>query len=190
MSDDDAGPKAPAKKGRKLLRIATLVLVAGGGVGFALYAQAAGLIDVAAFGDSPAVGRNLPKLVARDGVRPTSRAVVGNRPVNPEEFKLSYYPLGEGFTANLRDSGVFVQVALGVSTYYDERIRENIARHEMAIRSAVLMELGNQDPAELATPQGKMELKARLATAVNDVLKAREGFGGVDEVYFTGFVMQ
>jgi flagellar FliL protein len=60
----------------------------------------------------------------------------------------------------------------------------------MAIRSAVLLALSEQDAGALSTPQGKEQLKAKLRLAVNDVLKKREGFGGIDDVYFTSLVIQ
>ena len=188
MEQGEAAAKPPAKKRWKLFGILGVVVVAGG-VGSALYAQSAGLIELPIL-QASTVDPNRPQLVPRDDVRPASFAVKGERPVHPGDFKLSYHPLGDSFTANLKDSGVFVQVALGVSTYYDERVPENLGRHEMAIRSAVLMRLADQDPAALSTPQGKAALKSGLAQAINDVLKAREGFGGIDEVHFTGFVMQ
>jgi len=188
MEQGEAAAKPPAKKRWKLFGVVGAVLVAGG-VGSALYAQSAGLIELPGLHAST-VDPDRPQLVPRDDVTPASFEVKGERPLHPADFKLSYHPLGDSFTANLKDSGIFVQVTLGVSTYYDERVAENLARHDMAIRSAVLMRLADGDPAALATPQGKAALKAGLAQAIDDVLKAREGFGGVDEVHFTGFVMQ
>jgi flagellar FliL protein len=102
----------------------------------------------------------------------------------------SYYPLAENFTANLREGSGFVQVGIGVSTFYDERVLEAVKTHEMAVRSSVLLVLSEQDAVALSTPQGKETLKTKLRLAVNDVLKKKEGFGGIDDVHFTSLVIQ
>lgn len=191
-SNDTVAAPAPKKKARKLRRLLMGGVLLGGLAGGALYAQGAGLIQlpgVAVGGDEPEAP-DQPHLVPREGVTPTSFAVKGARPIEAGQFQVSYYPMPENFTSNLRDDGGFIQIGIGVSTFYDERVLQNLERHEMAVRSAVLMQLADQDPAIVATPQGKLALKARLAKAVNDVLKEKEGFGGIDEVYFTGFVIQ
>lgn len=186
----DQKEAAPAKKPRKLLR-----LLMGGGVlagaaaGGLFYAQAAGFIQVPGMSASHE-DPDKPHLVPREGVTPTSYVVNGDRPVEAKQFQVTYFPLKDNFTSNLKDDSGFIQVGLGVSTYYDERVIENLERHEMAVRSAILMNLANQDIDRLSTPQGKLALKAQLTGAINDVLRAKEGFGGIDDVYFTGFVMQ
>jgi flagellar FliL protein len=83
-----------------------------------------------------------------------------------------------------------VQLSLGVSTFYDERVVEAVKTHEMAVRSAILLVLAEQDAIALSSPQGKEQLKSKLRLAVNDVLKKKEGFGGIDDVYFTTLVIQ
>lgn len=190
-SEAEKAPK-PKKKSRKLVKLAMGVVVLGGlAAGGALYAQGAGLIHIPGVStDEKAEDPNKPHLVPREGVDPTSFEVVGARPVHAAQFQVSYYPIEEKFTSNLRDDGGFIQIGLGVSTYYDERVLQNIERHEMAVRSAVLMQLADQDPLVISTPRGKLALKSRLTKAVNDVLQEKEGFGGIDDVYFTGFVMQ
>lgn len=192
MDSNETAAAPPAKKPRKLRRLVMGVVLLGGLAGGAYYAQGAGLIHlpgVATDGDA-VEAPDRPHLVARSGVSPTSFAVKGARPVEASQFQVSYYPMTENFTSNLRDGGGFIQVGIGVSTYYDERVLQNLERHEMAVRSAVLMQLADLDPADVATPQGKLALKLRLAKSINDVLKEKEGFGGIDDVYFTGFVVQ
>src|SRR3546814_6980881 len=63
----------------------------------------------------------------------------GDKSPDPTKFVASYYPLGEQFTVNLNDSEGFMQVGVGMSTYYDQRVLDNVKLHEMAVRSAVLM---------------------------------------------------
>src|SRR3546814_19740569 len=75
-------------------------------------------------------------------------------------------------------SGAFAQISLAIATYYDSRVLENIKQHEIAVRSAVLMRLADQDEAELSPPEVKERLQAELKTAVNEVLSETAGFVG------------
>src|SRR3546814_4100686 len=109
----------------------------------------------------------------------------GDKSPDPTKFVASYYPLGEQFTVNLNDSEGFMQVGVGMSTYYDQRVLDNVKLHEMAVRSAVLMTLSQQNLTNVTTAEGKKALKGDLKKAVNEALKQREGFGGIDQVYFT-----
>ena len=65
-----------------------------------------------------------------------------------------------------------------------------IKTHEMAIRSQVLMMLAQQPQEVLDTPKGKQMLQGKIRTIINDILKQKTGYGGVDNVYFTNFVIQ
>ena len=118
------------------------------------------------------------------GGKPTPKGEGGDK------YASSYYPMEKEFTSNLQDSVHFVQVGIAVSTPYDERVLENIKTHEIAIRSAVLMALGETTEDEVFTAEGKRHIQDRLAKAINGVLKEKEGFGGVSNVYFTNFIVQ
>lgn len=187
MSDTEKPPKK--RRAKKLLVLGAGILVlAGGGAGAAAYA---GMLP---FGHHGPAEPDRPHLVPREGV---SEAVVaryasssGDIRVDPSKFQASYYPLHDNFTANLKDSGQFVQVGLGVSTYYDQRVLDAVKLHEMAVRSAVLMTLNSASAAGISTPEGKEQLKDALRKSINDVLKKKEGFGGIDDVYFTSLVIQ
>ena len=94
------------------------------------------------------------------------------------------------FTSNLQDSVHFVQIGIAVSTPYDDTVVENIKTNEIAVRSAILMALGDTTEEQVFTSNGKQMLQRRIAKAINDTLKEKEGFGGVGNVYFTTFVVQ
>ena len=94
------------------------------------------------------------------------------------------------FTSNLKESTHLIQVGLAVSTPYDEKVTEHLKAHELAVRSAVLMTLADTDEEQVFTADGKKDLQRRLVKAINDVLKEKEGFGGVGNVYFTNFIVQ
>ncbi|WP_066477633.1 MULTISPECIES: flagellar basal body-associated FliL family protein [unclassified Sphingomonas] len=116
--------------------------------------------------------------------KPTPEGEGGDR------YASNYYAMDKEFTANLRESVHFVQVGIAISTPYDDRVLENLKTHEIAVRSQVLMTLGETDEEQVFTLAGKQVLQRRLAKAINDVLEEKEGFGGVSNVYFTNFVVQ
>lgn len=111
-------------------------------------------------------------------------------PVDPEKYEVTYVAIEQSFTANLADGAGFVQIGLSLATYYDGKVVQNIERQAVPIRSAVLMVLSQQDAAVLSTPQGKQLLQRDLTGAINQVLRQKEGFGGIDNVYFTNMVIQ
>lgn len=198
MSDAAVSGAAPAadekpkkKKGGKkklFLLLAVLLLAGGGGGAFAFYAMGtpAGAAEEPHFDE--------PELVLREGVTEAqaepARRRARNASPDPRIFQATYIPLEGNFTSNLSGGDAFVQIGIGLSTYYDEHVVANIERHEMAIRSAILMTLSEADPVEITTLSGKEALKAALKNAINNTLTNREGFGGIDEVHFTSFVTQ
>jgi flagellar FliL protein len=90
----------------------------------------------------------------------------------------------------MTDTDAFAQISVAVSTYYDMRVIDAIKTHEMAIRSQILMLLAQQPEEMLSTPQGKQQLQGKIRTVINDILKQKTGYGGIDNVYFTNFVIQ
>lgn len=197
MSDEAAEATPKKKKGgmKKMLVIGVGVLVlVGGGVGAGLYAAGFGL---GGHKEGPKEDPNKPKLVAKAGeeghdvkVPVTVGKGLGDEKFDRSKFQATYYPIENPFTSNLRDSDGFMQIGLGVATYYDERVIEHLKNNEMPVRSAVLMTLADQDGFVISTPEGKKQLQKELKDAINQVLVSREGFGGIDDVYFTSFIIQ
>ncbi len=111
-------------------------------------------------------------------------------PANSAAYQATYFQLQAPFTSNMSDTDAFAQISIAVSTYYDLRVIDAIKTHEMAIRSQVLMMLAQQPEEALSTPQGKQALQGKIKGIINDILKQKTGYGGVDNVYFTNFVIQ
>lgn len=195
MSDDKPAPDAPKKKKgglvKKLVTFVVLPLVMiGGGVGAGVYAAGKGMIGGDKNGKAHRhVDPNAPKLVLKEGEEGPTDIPETMRP-DPEIYKSSYYPMEQAFTSNLSDTEGFLQVGLGVSTFYDNKVMDHLKDSDMPVRSAVLEVLAQQSAEALNTPQGKLELRRQLKMAINRVLREREGFGGVDDVYFTSFIIQ
>lgn len=202
MSDDKKADAAPAKKkggAMKWILIGTgAVVLIGGGIGGGLYATNAGLFggakaEASADADAP---RLVPKSeeeraeVKDEGGESGGQGMKTPAGSGGDKYASTYYALEKEFTSNLRESVHFIQVGIAISTPYDKRVIENLKTHEMAVRSAVLLALGETGEDEVFTADGKTKLQKRLAAAINAVLKEKEGFGGVGNVYFTNFIVQ
>ena len=203
----DKTPDADPKKGGKMKKMlmlgigATALISAGAGAGIYLGGGLAG--------HEAKPEDHYPKLVVRsvgeeaaaegegggEGKEPALKVGTVSVPndrfkVDPRKYEITYYPMTDAFTTNLADGSGFLQVGISLSTFYDGKVITNIKRQQVPIRSAVLMVLAEQDPALLSTSQGKQQLQRQLTAAINDVLRDKEGFGGIDNVYFTSLVIQ
>ena len=110
-------------------------------------------------------------------------------PVN-ETFVTSYYTFADNFTTNLNKSKKFLQISVGVSTQYDETVIENVEKHQMALRSEVLGVMGTYSVDDIDGKVGRDKLADSIKDAINVKLEDLEGFGGVEGVHFTSFVLQ
>jgi len=141
---------------------------------------------------------NTPKLVRKgeeDPFAPKTEAKEGEGPAEVEgdggsEYRTSYFSFTEDFTSNLKNSSALVQISLACSTRRDGRVLMWLKKHELAIRSEVLVVLADTPEEDAFTPEGKQRLEKRLTAAINKVLTETEGFGGVDAVYFKSFLVQ
>ena len=112
--------------------------------------------------------------------------------ITPEEeiFAPTYYEFPGNFTTNLKESKKFLQISLGVSTQYDEQVMANVDSHQLALRSEILTIMSTFSPADIAGREGKQKLADSLKEGINNTLVKVEGFGGVENVHFTSFVLQ
>lgn len=195
MSNENASPETVKKKkgGKLKLALSSLVLLgAGGGGTYAAFAS--GML-----GAHGAVEEDQnPKLVRKGDDDPYPFAIDNKSkekaPVvhgaGGGEYRTAYYDFSDEFTSNLADGAALVQVSLAASTHYDGRVLMWLSEHETALRSRILAELAATSEADLASIRGKEELQTRLTMAINETLEQREGFGGVDSVYFRSFIVQ
>ena len=107
-----------------------------------------------------------------------------------ETFITSYYTFADNFTTNLNKSKQFLQISVGVSTQYDETVIENVEKHQMALRSEVLGVMGTYSVDDIEGKIGRDMLADSIKDAINVKLEDLEGFGGVEGVHFTSFVLQ
>ena len=194
--DADAPPKKKGKMGKLLVMGVAFLVLIGGGVGAGLYAAKSGMFGGGGEKAKPVIEG--PKLVPKSEQKRAagegeSAPSKGNAPPSGEggdKYASNYFAMDKDFTANLQNSPHFVQVGVAVSTPYDDTVIQNLKTNDIAVRSAVLMTLGDTSEEQVYTAEGKHQLQVRLVHAINAVLKQKEGFGGVSNVYFTNFVVQ
>ena len=107
-----------------------------------------------------------------------------------ETFLTTYYEFPGNLTTNLRGSRKFLQIGLGVSTQYDEQVMINVDTHQLALRSVLLATMSEFSEAEVEGGMGRSKLAERLMAALNAELERLEGFGGIEGVHFSSFVVQ
>ena len=122
-------------------------------------------------------------IASMGAVRAASRAAVAEEPPR-------YFTMEQGFTSNLKGSESFVQLSLALSTRGGETALAAIKANEPALRSAALQVLAQQSYESVSTLDGRRALQAALRRALDDELRTRIGNGGIDNVYFTAFVLQ
>jgi flagellar FliL protein len=107
-----------------------------------------------------------------------------------QKFDQLYNEMERKFTVNLLGSKQFCQFTMGFMTHYDQRVVDNVYKHELALRSAILMEVSTYNKDQLSTVSDKQKLANKIKERMNQVLIGYEDFGGIEEVFFTEFVIQ
>ncbi len=105
-------------------------------------------------------------------------------------FDFSYLKLENDFLSNLTGSRKVMSVQIAIMTRYDQRVLDNVKKHEMALRSVILDVMRQTVDADLGKPDFRKDLAVRIRDVMNTLLEKYEDFGGIEEVYFTSFVTQ
>lgn len=195
VAQDGAATKGNGKGRGKLglILVALAMLVVGGG-------GVLGLVMSGLVGGNHAESRedNQPKLIRKGEEDPYMPKTEGEGEGAPPEvegeggdpYRTAYFTFSDDFTSNLKDSDALVQLSLACSTRRDGRVLIWMKKHELAIRSALLEILADTPENDVYTIPGKDRLEKRMTAAINTVLLRKEGFGGVDGVYFRTFIIQ
>ena len=73
---------------------------------------------------------------------------------------------------------------------YDEEVMVNVESHQLALRGIILGVMSEFSEQDVAGIDGKKALSNSLKDALNVFLEDKEGFGGVEGIHFTSFVLQ
>ncbi len=105
-------------------------------------------------------------------------------------WKFNYYSLEKPMLSNLSGSRKVMQVTLTVMTHYDDRVIKNIKTHELALRAGILDVMRTKTEADIKDPDFRKQLAEEVRVVINSLLEKYEGFGGIEEVMFSEFVVQ
>jgi flagellar basal body-associated protein FliL len=128
----------------------------------------------------------LPQLLPQLAPAPDAKP----KPPKVQVAPLAYIELPNSFTANLKDSGRYVQVKIALTTHGGDPVSQSVERHKVAIIAATLDVLADTTQADLDAPGGRDRLTTRIRIAINDVLLRKTGAAGIDDVLLTSYVVQ
>jgi len=110
-------------------------------------------------------------------------------PVEPEGDPI-YLPLDPAFVVNFEHNGSirYLQLSLQIMSYEQTAV-DKAAANMPAVRNALILLFSGQDYDSLNTVEGKENLRKLVLDSINRVVHLTDG-SLVNEVFFTGFVMQ
>ena len=194
MSDAEVEVEGEGKKKSPLVKIiifavAGIVVLAGVVVGTMFLT---GFFDRK---DMQEMEKRLAELEAKNGEGKEDDKNKGPQKVAKESpeltrFENSYMELEKPLVSNLTGTRKVIQVNLSIMTHYDERVFKNVKKHEPALRSAALDVMRQSTEADLGGPDFRKNLALKIRDEMNAVLTKYEDFGGIEEVFFTSFVVQ
>ncbi len=107
-----------------------------------------------------------------------------------ERFDFNYFQMEREFLVNVTGSKRVMSIQVAVMTRYDQRVVDNIKKHEFALRSVMMDVMRQSQEADINKPEFRVDLAKRLRDAMNAQLEKFEEFGGVEDVFFTAFIVQ
>ncbi len=180
QDDDEAPAAADAGKKKKLIMLGAiavvLLLVAGGGTFFAL-----GMLG----GGDEATEASAAKAGEEGGDK---AAEAEARPGKP---KAIYEVLEPPFLTNYTVQGRprYMQLSLALMGREQKGI-DAAKTHMPVIRNRLVLLLSGEDFATLQTDAGRQLLQQKILAAVQEILQKEIGEPGIEQVFFTGLVMQ
>lgn len=102
-----------------------------------------------------------------------------------------YHAFEPAFVVNFEDKGVirFLQVGLSVMTR-DEAVIGHLKQHDPVIRNNLVLLFSSQSFKDLSSREGKEKLRAETLKEIQAILKKYTDDKGIDEAFFTSFVIQ
>jgi len=140
-------------------------------------------------GEKPAEGGHGEKK-AEGGEKPSGPPQLKKKSPDSMQFEYSYLQLDKDFLVNLMSSRKVMSIQIAIMTRYDDRVFENVKKHELILRGVMLDILRMTTETDLTKPDFRKELADKLRDAMNTELEKYENFGGIERLVFTGFVVQ
>ncbi len=102
-----------------------------------------------------------------------------------------YLPLEPPFIVNFERPGRrgFLQITIQVMTR-EPKVAEALEMHNPVIRNNLLLLFGSKSWSDIDHREGRERLRREALDEINSILEANGATGRLEELYFTGFVMQ
>lgn len=158
----------------KLIIIVAVVLLAGGGAGAYFM-----------------MGDKGEETVAANEAGEASEDEAAEDDESEAVGEAHYFSLDPPFIVNFtgKSRARFLQVSIEGLTR-DATVKEQITKHFPQVRNNLVLLLSGKTYEELNTQEGKAALRKQVLKEIQKVLEAETGKEGVEDVYFTSFVMQ
>jgi IMP dehydrogenase len=124
--------------------------------------------------------------VLRDPVVITPDTTVRQVMALSDELGVSGFPVCDGGKV----VGIVTGRDLRFETRYDQRVIDNLKKHEFALRSVMMDVMRQSQEGEINKPEFRVDLAKKLRDSMNALLEKYEEFGGVEDVFFTSFIVQ
>ena len=102
-----------------------------------------------------------------------------------------YFEIATPFVVNLADNGqtAFLQVNAQLKIK-NQTLKEHLHTHMPAIQHSVMMVLSEQTSDSVRSVAGKQKLREKTLQEIQALLTEKIGDPVVEEIYFTGFIIQ
>lgn len=102
-----------------------------------------------------------------------------------------YYTFDPAFVVNFTDNDHirYLQVNIEIMTYEDS-VLEVVDKYQPLIRNNLIMLLSNLTFNDITTASGKRKIREEALAEIQNIVKEKTGNNGVEDLYFTNFVMQ
>jgi flagellar FliL protein len=173
--DEDAGKKGKSGKVKIIIIVLVVLAMMGASIGGTLYFLGGADEEMAAE-EGDGNGEDKAKMkVAKDG----------------EAAKVIYHSFEPPFVVNFEDKGVirFLQIGLSVMTR-DETVIDSLKQHDPVIRNNLVLLFSSQTFKDLSSREGKEKLRVETLKEIQSILKKYTDDKGIEEAFFTSFVIQ
>ena len=175
--EEEAAAPEPVRPPRRWIRIGAIAVpVVAIGIGAAAY-----------FGSGDEESEPAAAEVKKKPVVATAK----EKAPAPAPEHVIYLPIDPPFIVNIQNTAEarFLQVSMELLAY-GEQAEEELNKHMPAIRNSLVMLLSGQNFDALNSTEGKEELRQKALAEVKKVLKQNHAESTVEQIYYTGFVMQ
>jgi len=118
-------------------------------------------------------------------------AAAEHKPEGGPSKPAQYFSFDPPLVVNFDDTQAvrFLQLQIDVMAR-DEKVIESVKQNSPAIRNNLLMLMNNRDYKTLMTREGKEALRQECLKEVQRILQKETGAPGIEDLYFSSFVVQ